>query len=266
MSHQLSTINYSDFLDSCIQIEEIQINRKTSIPRKINFTLDLTALKHIEEIINNDALGAAVANRQLFLSASKIANLRYYVVLNALVEQRLLLNPTGKERLWMFQWRSPLTFSTNYLFSDCQRSKTLFRSAIDLKGTISQQIQQDLYQNPQLLTRISQAHYWLISQILVQLPFRDRDRYPWLVFGCSLVITNLFGLITWYLFPTYKLFNLMVILSLLWSLNTIFKQVLIKQLKYWIIYHLVEGFFAKNSKNRQLGIRLFSLVIRSDYR
>jgi hypothetical protein len=260
VSQQLSTINYSDFLDSCIQIEEIQINRKTSIPHKINFVIDFTALKYIEKIINSDALGAGVANRQLFLSASKIANLRYYVVLNALVEQRLLLNPTGKERLWMFQWHSSLTFSTNYLFSNRQRSKTLFRSAIDLNGTISQQIQQDLYQNPQLLTRISQVHYWLISQILVQLPLRNRDKYPWFVFGCSSILATLFGLTSYYLLPLNRLFSLTVFLTALLSFNTIFKQALIEQLKRWIIYHLIEGFLAQNATTRQVGVRLLSSI------
>ena len=234
-------------LDFCIQIEEIRINRSTSIPHQINFRLDLATLKHLEEIKHN--------NQKLRLSPAKIANLRCYILHNAFVEQLITNQNQGLSSIM----RSPLTFSTHYASAN-QQPTILLRSAIDLKGEISQQIQGDLYQNPQMLTRISQVHYWLISELIAQLPLKS-NRSSWLVLSCFFVVATLLALISWYLFPFNKLLNLIVIFSLFWILNTSFKKTIIESMQRWIIYHLVEGFLAKNVVKRKIGLKLLSSLV-----
>ena len=235
-------------LDSCIQIKEIRINRSTSIPSQINFRLNIATLERLERIKSN--------NQQLRLSASIIADLRCYVLHNAFVE---LLITKPQYKVSSPRSRSPLIFSTHYA-STSQRSTILLQSAIDLKGQISQQIQRDLYQNPQMLTRISLVHYWLISELLAQLPLKN-NKYSWLVFSCSFLIVTLVGLISWYLFPFNKFLNLIIICSVFLILNTSLKKTLVQVITTWLIYHLVEGFLAKNAVKRQIGWKIFSLLL-----
>ena len=234
-------------LNSCIQIEEIRINRSTSIPHRINFKLDLATLKYLEEIKRND--------RKLRLPSAKITNLRCYVLHNAFIEQ-LITN--HKYKGLSLRSRSPLIFSTCYASSN-QQSTVLLRSAIDLEGKISQQIQRDLYQNPQMLTRISQVHYWLISELLAQLPLKSNS--SWLFLACSFLVATLVGLISWYLFPFDRLLDLIIAFSIFLLLNTCLKKTLVEFIKGWLIYHLVEGFLSKSVIKRQIGLKLFSTLL-----
>ena len=233
-------------LNSCIQIEEIRINRSTLIPHRIDFRLDLTALEYLEEIKRK---------RKLKLPSAKIAILRCYVLHNAFIEQ-LITN--HKYKGLSLRSRSPLTFSTCYT-SPNQQPTVLLRSAIDLKGKISQQVQRDLYQNPQMLTRISQVHYWLISELLAQLPLKHHS--SWLFLAGSFVVATLVGLISWYLFPFNKLPTLIIAFSVFWLLNTCWKKTIVELIKGWLIYHLVEGFLSKSVIKRQIGLKLFSWLL-----
>lgn len=234
-------------LNSCIQIEEIRINRSTSIPHKINFHLDLATLEYFEAILEK---------RRLRLSRAKIANLRCYVLHHAYAQ--LITN--SKSQRTSPRLRSPLIFATHYLFSANQQSMILLQSAIDLRGKISQQVQRDLYRDREMLTRISQVHYWLISELLAQLPLKS-NRSSWLVLACSFLIATLLGLISWYLFPFNKLLTLIIVLSVFWLLNTGLKKTLTKLIKGWVIYHLVEGILAKSVVKRQIGLKLLSSLL-----
>ena len=245
---QSSLMRERAVLNSCIQIEEIQINRSTSIPHRIDFRLNQANLEYLEEIKSN--------KRKLRLSSAKIANLRCYVLHNAFREQQLITKAKYKG---LFLWRSPLTFSTCY-GSPNQQSTILLRSAIDLQGKISQQVQRDLYQNPQMLTRISQVHYWLIAELLAQLPLKSY-RSSWLFLACSFIIATLVSLMSWYLFSCHKLLALIIAFCVFWLLNTYLKKTLTKFIKSWLIYHLAEGILAKSVVKRQIGLKFLSWLL-----
>ena len=240
-----STLRSDRVLNSCVQIEEIRIDRNTSIPYQINFYLNWTVLEHLEELKRN--------NHKLKFSNAKITNLRCYVLQKAFLQ----LTPNSKSR--KPPSRSPLTFSTCYA-SVNQQPIILLRSAIDLKGKISQQVQKDLYCDRQMLTRISQVHYWLISELLAQLPLKS-NRCSWLVLGIFLVVSIFIGLISWYLFSFNKLLCLAIAFSFFLLLNTSLKKTLGKLMKRWLIYHLVEGFLAKNIVKRKIGLKLLSSLL-----
>lgn len=235
-------------LDSCVQIEEIQIDRSTSIPHQINFRLDLATLEYLEAI--------ELDRRRLRLSPTKIANLRCYVLHNAFVDQ---LVTNSKSQSSSSRPRSPLTFSTHYASAN-QQSTILLRSAIDLKGKVWQQVQRDLYQNPQMLARISQVHYWLISELIAQLPLKSH-KSSWLVFSYSFVVAVLLGWLGWYLFPFNKLLYLIIAFSVFYIFNTCFKKTIAELTKRWLIYYLVEGFLAKSVIKRQIGLKFLSLLL-----
>lgn len=153
----------NEILNSCIQIKLTRISRQASIPTQVCFCLDA---KLLEQIAQNQA-----NQTRLVLSATNLANLRHYALLN------LPCSPYSTLA------QSCLTFSTVYLVDNEQVSSVLFRSVIDPEGKISQQIKQELIHNPPLLKQISQAHYWLVGEILAQLPFKSKAWYYWLLSG-----------------------------------------------------------------------------------
>ena len=149
MNHQPLAEAIANHLNSCIQIESTKINRRVSIPHRVSFCLDTQLLEQIEQI--------RAGNSKLKLSADNLANLRYYALLNL---------PSLICRRYRAIGNTSLTFTTQYLAAENQPAVTLFSSEIDLSGKISQQVQKSLYQDSLLLAKISQAHYWLVLEIL----------------------------------------------------------------------------------------------------
>lgn len=240
----------SDYiLNSCIRIEEIRINRRVTIPHQIHFYLNSDILQHIEQ--------AEAINHKLILSPANLANLRYYALINSLEK----LDPLYLSRfLPVSLGRSPLTFSSNYRATSCQQPLTLFRSVIDLEGKISQQIPQQLWDNPLLLERISQAHYWLISEILDRLPLKQKNCSSRFIYCCFLLIAIAASTAIWYFFSGNILLNLAIGCTI-FCLLTYFKKSLVKQVRTWIICQLVTGFLASSTKKRQLSLNLLSLIV-----
>jgi hypothetical protein len=236
-------------LNSCIRIEEIRINRRVTIPRQIHFCLDSVILQQIEQ--------AEANNQKLILSPANLANLRYYALINSL-EKIDPIYPSGFVPVSLR--RSLLTFSTNYRSTSCQQPLTLFRSVIDLEGKISQQIPQQLWDNPLLLEKISQAHYWLISEILDRLPLKQRNCSSRYVYCCFLLMAIATTTAIWYFFSLNILLNLAIGCTI-FCLLACFKKSIVKQVRTWIISQLVTGFLATSLKKRQLSLNLLSLIV-----
>ena len=231
-------------LNSCIQIESAKINRRVSIPDRIDFCLDTQLLEDIEQI--------RASNIRLKLSARNLANLRHYALLNLptdLIRDRRELESSGC---------SYITFATRYSASR-DRPITLFSSAIDFEGKISQQVHKNLYQNSLLLTQISQAHYWLVLEVLAQLPLESKFWYSWFVLVFFVVAVAIACSLVWYLNLSF-LFKTAVCVGILLFSKLVFKTSIVQKLKSWVIYHLLEGIFARGSRRRQLGIKLLSFL------
>lgn len=237
-------------VNSCIQVKELRISRRSSIPNQVDFHLDSNLIAQIEWIQEN--------NYKLILSPSNLANLRYYTLLNSPLEE-----------IGIYLWhsnkfssvpRSPLTFSTNYSFSPSQKSVTLFRSVIDFDGKISQQINHDLWQNPQLLSQISQAHYWLISEILDQLPLKHKKPNLWLIISQYLILISIISLSINHFLSINYLLSFVIGSAAIWILNINLKIYIIKQLKPKVIYHLIANFLTKNIRFRTIGWKIINFI------
>ncbi|MGB5633415.1 MAG: hypothetical protein WBM44_10615 [Waterburya sp.] len=251
ISNQMTaTINSA--INSCIQVEEARISHRVIRSHQVHFRLNSELIRQIERVKEN--------NHKLVLSSTNLANLRYYALLNAPLEQMGLIYPWSSAKLSFFQ-RSTFTFATDYLFPNSQQPLTVFRSVIDLEGKISQQIHQDLWQNPQLLPRISQAHYWLILEILSQLPLKHKNQYLWLVLAYSSITVSMISLVIYYYFNLSYLLNLAICISIILILNISLKKIIIKQLKSLIIYHLMDGFLGKSIKVRRIGLQILNFII-----
>jgi hypothetical protein len=231
----------NDVLNSCIQIKLTRISRQVTIPDQVCFCLDA---KLLEQIAQNQA-----NQLTLVLSATNLVNLRNYALLNLPWLQRSTLT------------QSCLTFSTEYLFDNDQVSTILFRSVIDLEGRISQQIKQELTDNPALLNQISQAHYWLIGEILAQLPFKSKAWYYWLLSSLMAIAIIIINILIWYLIPLNYLAKLLICLGIFLFGKSVLSILITQQLKSWIIYHLLDGILSKSVVQRQIGLKVLSFLL-----
>ncbi len=241
MDDQNLAASLNDVLNSCIQIKLTRISRQVTIPDQVCFCLDA---KLLEQIAQNQA-----NQLTLVLSATNLVNLRNYALLNLPWLQRSTLT------------QSCLTFSTEYLFDNDQVSTILFRSVIDLEGRISQQIKQELTDNPALLNQISQAHYWLIGEILAQLPFKSKAWYYWLLSSLMAIAIIIINILIWYLIPLNYLAKLLICLGIFLFGKSVLSILITQQLKSWIIYHLLDGILSKSVVQRQIGLKVLSFLL-----
>jgi hypothetical protein len=230
-------------LNSCIQIKSTKISRTVTIPHQICFRLDAQMLEQISQL--------QVRQAKLALSATNLANLRHYALLNLSPQQQSPFT------------QSCLTFATEYSWEANQESISLFRSVINLEGKISQQITQELSQNPALLREISQAHYWLVAEILAQLPLTSKAWYSWLLASGLAIAMIIINILIWYLISGNYLPKLIICLSIFLLLTSVAKTLITRQLKSWIIYHLLQGILAKSIMRRKLGLNFLSFLLRT---
>lgn len=238
-------------LNSCIQIESTKINRHVAISQGVSFYLDEPLLQEIEQI--------RASNGQFQLSDRNLANLRHYALQNLPLES---LCPSHASKSPSSIYSSlALTFATRYRDSPDRPPITLVRSAIEPDGKISQQIQQQLVEDTQLLQPISQAHYWLVLEILAQLPLPSHKWHSlWIMGGFYLCLAIALGLI-WHLTPLGYSWRILLCTSILISSGSIFKFLVFKQLKQQIIHQLLNGFLARGIFRKQIGMKLLSGLI-----
>ncbi len=235
------TIN--NILNSCIRIDRANINHKLSIPRQIVFRFNPEILSQIEQAKEN--------NYKFTLSPRNLADLRYYVLLNYFLTEQLNFNDRLHRSKLVSIERSPLIFTSSYLFSPNQ-SKNVVRSIITSEGQISQQIQQDLWQSPQLLPKVIDAHHWLILQILSQLPLKVNNSLAGLLKSLWLITLFLFSICLWIYLPIYILFKILIIGFVICLSTKYFPKAVKKKLKIWILHGLVNGLWSNGTKNHQI--------------
>lgn len=236
-------LNINKLLNSCIQVKEAQISLTSAIPCQINFRLDSDIINQIEQIRQDD--------NQFTLSPINLTNLRYYVLLNS---------PLKKQLSPICNFQSSLIFSTNYLYSDKQQLVPVVRSIINLEGQISQQIKQDLWQEPQLLDKVLDVHYWLISQILNQLPLKNKNFISWFFNGLLLSIGTVIAVVIWYFLSLNYLSKILIIFAIFCGLKVLLEYLVKKHLKSWIIDNLTHGFLANKHQKRKFGFKILSLM------
>ncbi|MEL6580746.1 MAG: hypothetical protein AAFQ14_13430 [Cyanobacteria bacterium J06621_12] len=269
--HQNLTGNVSHSLNSCIKIRSANITPRVAIPWQVCFCLDAEIIQEIEQI--------RASKTRLVLSPTNLANLRHYALLNLPVDRakrpspkqqwaashRLLLrrkttDTCGQALCAVTVGQSSLTFSTQYSSGE-QNPTTLLRSVIDLRGEVSQQVQQQLVNEPALLDSLSQAHYWLIGEIMTQLPLKSAAWYSWSVPVFWTISTVVISILLGYFIPGSYFLKAIVCISILSLSKAIYQIVIAKKLKYWVIHQLVDGFLAQDIMKRQFGLKLLSLLI-----
>ncbi len=248
----------TDIFNSCIQIDRVRISRKLAIPRQIVFRFEPKILSQIEQAKEN--------NHQFILSPGNLADLRYYALLNYFSAEQLdfcqghLAKLISLEQLRdRVAFESPLIFTSNYLFSHSQ-SKKVVRSIINSEGQISQQVQQDLWQNPQLLAKVTKAHYWLILQILAQLPLKVNNSLTRLFKTLWLATLIVFSICLWIYLPLDILLKILIISFSIYLFTNCLKQTIKNKFKIWILYSLINGFWSNSTKKHQIAWNAISVL------
>ena len=234
----------TNIFNSCIQIDRARISHKLSIPYQIVFRFDPEILSQIEQAKEN--------NYRFTLSPDNLADLRYYALLNYFSAEQLNFNEWLHRANLMSIERSPLIFTSNYLFSHSQ-SKKVVRSIINSEGQIFQQVQQDLCQNPQLLAKVIKAHHWLILQILAQLPLKVDNSLTRLFKVLWFTALIMFSICLWIYLPIYILFKILIISFFVYLFTKCFKKTIKNKFKIWILYSLINGFWSNGTKNHQIA-------------
>jgi hypothetical protein len=160
MRHQPSHNFANDSLDlePYIKFEKERISRRQVVFHSIRFNLDKDILLKIQE--------AKTRGLRLYISRQLLADLREYALIS-----------------------SGLTFSTYYLRGGAQEA--LMRSVIVADGDIFNQIRSDCLERPNFCNQVASAHYWIISQLLVQLRLGAFLKLKLLTWLLTLLIVSL---------------------------------------------------------------------------
>ena len=225
------------FLSSCIKVESKRISRHASVPSQVCFELNSDIVARINKIQTEYG--------SLHLNPQQLTALRYYSLINSPLAKNDSLS---------------LVFSSNYLFSTSKIKTTVVRSTIDLSGNISQEIQQDLWQDFQLSSQVIQAHHWLIAEILKQLPLESKNRTSLIFWALWLPSAIAFALIVWFLLPLFFLFKAIIILTFSLLLKFLLKHLINYRLKQWAIDRLTYGCLSNKTHKRQIGFKLLALL------
>ena len=230
------------FLSSCIKVESQRISRQATIPRQVCFELNPDIIDKIEEI------KAEYGN--LYLKPEQLTDLRYYSLINSPI-----INTQH-----IYSDRSSLIFSSNYLSNYSQVPTTVVRSTIDLDGQISQEIQQDLWQNPQLSLKVIQAHHWLTAEILRQLPLENKRQTSlifWILWGIHAIA---FSLAIFIFLPAFFWLKIIVNIVVLYLLKVSLRHLIKHKFRTLILSQLASGWLSNKTSKRQLGFKLLSLL------
>ena len=232
------------FLGSCIRVAEKRTSRRVIIPTQVYFDLDWDLVNRIDEIRTEYG--------SLDLEPQQLTDLRYYSLINS----HLVDNCAAIERDSL-----SLVFSSNYSINS-QRKTTVVRSTINFSGQISQEIQQDLWQsNPRLSALVIEAHHWLVGEILRQLPLTSNSHTRLISWILWLPIAIAFSAVIWLSLPLSVLFKIVIIILFLYFLKRSSDRVIARQLKRWIVRQLISGWLSNQTKKRQLGFKILSLLI-----
>ena len=244
MNDRDSTVDVNRLLNSCIEVESVKIDKRVTIPKQICFHLNAKTIEKIEQVRAN--------KQKLSLSRTNLATLRCYALFN------LPLEGTRTKGWQSYLSQSSLIFSTQYV-EDESNYDILLRSTIDLQGKISQQIKQELVQNPLLLKRVSESHYWLTTEILTQLPLKSEAWRSKFIYGClTIAIFAVCGL-TWCLLPQSPVIKLIICLFLVGV--ELIAIAVSKRLKSWTIHQLVARVFSQGTIRRKLGLKILNFLI-----
>jgi hypothetical protein len=220
-------------ISECIQIEQIRLTRQRIVPQSISFNLNQVNLEKIEL--------AQASKQQLYLSSTLLADLRYYALLN-------------QDNCCQLE----LTFRTYY--QQQQEKIAVLESVISLDGKIIQQIRSDYLSNISLLKNLTNAHSWLIIEILKQLSLKSKNYSILISISLALVITLLSAYASLVLFSVSFSIQIVGLVTIFTCIKNCSQYWFLPYLRNLIICQLLFGFLSSHSKRRNIGFELLRVL------
>jgi hypothetical protein len=165
---------------------------------------------------------------------------------------------------FLLAWRRYALFAENnqlqysWSFALQYEGEWLFKTLIALDGDIVQQVAVDILPHASLSRQLSEVHYWLMQQLLWQLPWRASGAWVnTLAWVAAIAVVVMTVAIRWSQFlsqPLLILPALLCIWLLQWGLVRLLKKVL-PNLRHRLLGQVMYGFFSKNYRLRQLGLK-----------
>lgn len=214
-------------INSCLRIEQKRISRRCSIPDRISFNLNQEILSQINILRNQQ--------QKISFSSDNLTELRYYFLLKCSKDSRL-----------------GITFTTHYQQSNYNTA--IIKSVVYLSG----KTQQYILDNRELCQAIVEAHYWLIEQILTQIPikFHKSILLLWLI---SLGIVMIFFAPLILIFvPNFFWAKVLLLLAIAVVIFKILQYFRHRYLSSWLLEQLLFGIFSSSTKRRNIGLNLLS--------
>lgn len=235
--------------DISIEIEEQIVSRQQIIPQQVNLEFNQKSLALIISMQEQRQL--------LFLSPKLLTNLRYYSLLCCYISPYLLPSKGLDSRNLIL--RSGLVFTTYYR-QDTEKIPVI-TSNISLQGKISQQICLKFFFKFALLKKIINAHYWIINQILQQLPLNYQKNsflYSWIL---PLLMTLAITIVILIALSSNFLIKAVVVVSVFFIVKFICPYLINKYLVNLFLQQLLFGFFSPNYPRRKLGFTILRYLI-----
>lgn len=224
-------------LSCCIRIEETRIARRATLPRQILFELNPELISHLE-MLKQQKL-------DLQIKAKDLVDLRYLALVHS-----GLLTP-----VYPLDWQvSGITFTSNYLSNHERSPYNAIRSTINLSGKIQQEVNHELWQNQELSAKIITIHYWLIAQIIKQLPLPRHNYLDLITWSLWLGIITLSALMICYWLSLPWFCQALIILTSCFLLKKLLNYFIKIKLKNWAIK---QSFYTLG--NRQINLRKLTL-------
>ncbi len=224
----MSTLLVHNLINSCLRIEQQRISRRRSIPDHISFDLNQDILSQIITLRNSQ--------QKIYFSADHLAELRYYFLLNSSKESGL-----------------GITFKTHY--QKQEEKITIVKSVIHLSGKAEQYIRSDALASQEIID----THYWLIEQILNQIPLKYKKHK-------SVLLWSLLGLIIIFIAPLIFFFlplvfwgKVLVLLIVIAIVLSALPYLLKRYLSSWVLDQLLFGIFSYSPKRRKIGLNLLNI-------
>lgn len=227
----------NNLINSCINIESKRISRRHNIPENISFNLDRDVLSQIKSLKKS--------KQKIFLSGDNLAELRYYFLLNSSPRSGL-----------------GITFQSYYYRQE--EKIVIIKSIINLSGKADQYIRSDALGSQEIIS----SHYWLIEQILTQIPLKFKKEksksFKILLKSIILLLSSVIAALVIYLINLFISVAFWANALLLLILAVIiFRQLslLIKKYLYsWVLEQLLFGVLASSLIKKKIGLNLLEIL------
>lgn len=218
-------------LTSCIKLVQEKLTPQRMATHGVVFHINTETIAQIEQAQDQEI--------RLDLEPSFLTKWRHYA----------MFDPQN-------QLQSGLSFTTYYHRAD-NTEVAVLRSVILLDGNVFEQLQQDLLRNSELALQVTNAHYWLIEQLLSYLPLKLQGKSinwaSWLIAALIVLVSVILSIKSFMTHPWLLILIPVVWVLLQWGIR-ILLQLSLSRLQSWLLKQTLWGWFSRSQKDQNMAL------------